>query len=265
MNLSFYLKKKYQKFMFNLSANENFLYLGFYKYLYIPPKNSISSFLDIYSKNKSPIKFLQIGANDGFIHDPLQKFIKRDNWTGVMLEPQPDVYREFLSRLHVHRNGIETINAALDKKDGKTILYTINASQERWATGLASFDKNVLLQNLKLEKTKRKAKKEGLQIPSDQEQWIKAVEINTISPKSLWSRFNGNTLDLLAIDTEGFDFEIIKILDIQKLNPQVIIYEEANFDDDTKIECKNFLKALGYETKSIDKDGLAIKNASTKN
>ena len=49
MKLKYYLKKKYNLFRFNLCANENPLYLFFYKYLYRPPKNSLSEFLDKYS------------------------------------------------------------------------------------------------------------------------------------------------------------------------------------------------------------------------
>ena len=96
MKLKYYLKKKYNQFRFNLCANENPLYLFFYKYLYRPPKNSLSEFLDKYSKKNAPLTFLQIGANDGFIYDPIQKFIKRDNWKGIMLEPQPIVFKQYL-------------------------------------------------------------------------------------------------------------------------------------------------------------------------
>ena len=65
MKLKYCLKKKYNQFRFNLCANENLLYLFFYKYLYRPPKNSLSEFLDKYSKENAPLTFLQIGANDG--------------------------------------------------------------------------------------------------------------------------------------------------------------------------------------------------------
>ena len=111
MKLKYYLKKKYNQFRFNLCANENPLYLFFYKYLYCPPKNSLSEFLDKYSKKNAPLTFLQIGANDGFIYDPIQKFIKRDNWKGIMLEPQPIVFKQYLTKIHAKRKEILQINA----------------------------------------------------------------------------------------------------------------------------------------------------------
>ena len=79
MSLLFQLKKKYKNFLFNLSAAENPLWLGYYRYIYKPSSGSLAEFIDRYSKEKKSITFLQIGANDGFIYDPIHKFIKRDN------------------------------------------------------------------------------------------------------------------------------------------------------------------------------------------
>jgi FkbM family methyltransferase len=259
MSLSYSLKKSYQKLIFNLSATENPLYLGFYKYFYSPPKNSLAAFLDKFSRKRSGIKFIQIGANDGFIHDPLHKFIKRDNWSGVMLEPQPDVYEQYLLKLYQSRDEVITINAALDKKDGKATLYKIGPSKDRWATGLASFDRKVLHRNLLKEKTKRKARKQGLEIPENPEKWIEAVKIDTISTDTLLKKGKTRNPDILAIDTEGFDFEILKMFDLSKVNPDVIIYEEENFDQVTKESCKNYLTEHEYVYHQVGRDAYAVK------
>ena len=42
------------------------------------------------------------------------------------------------------------------------------------------------------------------------------------------------SLDLLQIDTEGFDFEIIKMLDFKKLTPLVIHYEHIHLSNKDK-------------------------------
>ncbi|MCK7538606.1 MAG: hypothetical protein MZV63_50430 [Marinilabiliales bacterium] len=75
------------------------------KQMYKPRPGTIEVFLDKYSREHKPVTFLQVGANDGFINDPLHKFIKRDNWNGVLLEPQPDVFNDFLVKLHRKRPG----------------------------------------------------------------------------------------------------------------------------------------------------------------
>jgi hypothetical protein len=86
----------------------------------------------------------------------------------------------------------------------------------------------------------RKAAKEGIEIPKSEKDWIQEVEIDAISPESLIKKFDGKKIDLLAVDTEGFDFEILKMLDLKAMNPEVIIYEEEHFNEKTKEDCKGF-------------------------
>ena len=261
MNFTFFLKKSYNRFRFNLCAQENILYLFFYKYLYKPPKNSLSEFLHNYSKGKAQIVFLQIGATDGFIYDPLQKFIKRDNWQGVMLEPQPFVYDNLLTKIHAKRPEIITINAALSHKDGIADLYTLSISKERWANGLSSFNKQVLIDGIKDGSIHKKARKEGLRLPNPNnlDALIETVQIKTISPVTLLKKFDKKKINILSIDTEGFDYEIIKLLNIKDLLPEVIIYEEVNFDTTTKNECRAYLEALGYSILVKGKDVISLR------
>lgn len=259
MTIKYFIKKAYNNLRFYLSSTENLIYLGFYKYLYKPKEGSLSGFLDHYSKTKERITFLQIGANDGFIYDPIQKFIKRDNWNGVMLEPQPDVFNQFLVKIHAKRPEIIPINAALSPKDGKTTLYTIAFSKERWATGLSSFDKEVLLEKFKNGVIAKKAIKEGIMLPVKESDWIAEVEIDSMSPTTLLKKFENKKIDLLAIDTEGYDFEILKMLDLRTIKPEVIIYEEEHFDDETIKKCKEYLENLGYMHHRVGRDVYAKK------
>jgi len=264
MTLLFRLKKWYTKFLFNLSASENRVYLFFYRHFYKPKPGSLSEFLHNFSRKKHPVTFLQIGANDGFVYDPLHKFIKRDNWRGIMLEPQPDVFREFLVKLHRKRPEIVTLNAALDLNDGKKPLYKLAISNERWATGLSSFNKDVILKKVKDGSIMKHVKRQRLTLPDNPEDAIVSEEVMTISPETLLEKFGPGGFDLLAIDTEGFDYEILKMLDLKRISPEIILYEEVNFDDKTASECKAYLASHGYQCHTIRKDVLAIRNRPVK-
>lgn len=260
MRFKYRLRKAYRKFLFNLSASENPLYLGYCRHIYKPRPGTIEVFLDKYSREHKPVTFLQVGANDGFINDPLHIFIKRDNWKGVLLEPLPDVYNEFLVRLHRKRPGIKAINAALDQEDGTRPLYKLSISMERWATGLSSFNKEVLVKKLSDGSMTRNMRRQGITLPDNKDDCITSDEVATISPETLLKNFDGETLDLLAIDTEGFDYEILKMLDLNRISPEVIIYEEVVFDEKTAKECRDYLKSHGYSCQSIKRDVLATKN-----
>ncbi|MGY6521613.1 MAG: FkbM family methyltransferase [Mongoliitalea sp.] len=254
-----FFKKQYNQFRFNLCANENPLYLGFYKFFYKPPKDSLSEFLDQYSRKNAPITFIQIGANDGFIYDPLQKFIKRDYWKGIMLEPQPEVYEQWLTKIHHKRPEIVTINAALAPQSGQMELFIISFSKERWATGLSSFDRSVLERKVEDGTILKKAKKAGIEPPTDKRDWITSRKIQAITADQLIAKLEGASVDLLAIDTEGYDYEILKMMDLNHLSPDVIVYEDEHFDPTTRGACRRYLEDHGYQTHQVGRDAYAVK------
>lgn len=259
MGLVFKLTKAYRKLMFNLSASENPLYLFYYKKIFKPKPDSLDEILDNFSRINSPITFLQIGANDGFNGDPIHKFIKRYNWKGVMLEPQPDVYQKYLTKIHSKRPDIKTVNAALDLTDGTRTIYRLAISNERWANGLSSFDKQQLLSKVKNRRFLKHVKREGVSLPSNDEDLIVQHTIETISPESLLKKFGDQRINLVAIDTEGYDFEIIKMLDLKRINPDLILYEDENLDEETAKACKKYLHDHRYKTTTIRKDVIASK------
>lgn len=259
MNLKYRLIKAYTKLIFSLSSSENYLFHFFYRYLYKPERGSLDEFLDQYSKKTFPVTFLQVGANDGFIHDPLFKFIKRDNWKGIMLEPQPDVFNEYLARLHRKRPEIQAINAALDVRDGTKKLYKLSFSKERWATGMSGFSREVLVDKIRKGIVHYKAKKRSIDVPGNEEEMIVEENIATISPETLLKKFSNTGFRLLVIDTEGFDYEIIKMLNLDRISPEVIIYEAVHFNENTARECRAYLESHGFSCRSIGKDVLATK------
>jgi FkbM family methyltransferase len=259
MGLTFKVIKAYRKLLFHLSASENPLYLFYYKRFFKPRLGSLDEVLDNFSKQNSPTTFLQIGANDGFNGDPIHKFIKRDNWSGILLEPQPDVYHNWLVKIHKKRPEIKTINAALDEKDGKRILYKLAISNERWASGLSSFDKQQLLSKVTHKRFLKHVKREGIIVPERENDLIVEHEIDTISPETLFSKFGDQRINIVAIDTEGYDFEIIKMLDITKINPDIILYEDENLKQEAAKECMKYLCDNGYKITTIRKDVIAIK------
>ncbi|HMP99439.1 MAG TPA: FkbM family methyltransferase [Cyclobacteriaceae bacterium] len=254
-------KLKYKTFIFNLCANRNPVYIAFYKYLYKPKKGTLAYMLDKYSRNTANLTVIQIGANDGFNHDPIVKFIKRDNWNGVLLEPQPYVFDTYLKKLHQKSDQIHTLNAALNYEDGIRSMYNIAFSKSRWATGLSSFDKAVLYDAIDSGHVALRAKKEGILLPEKREDYIEEVQIACISPATLLKQYKIEKIDLLQIDAEGFDYEIIKMMNIAESKPGMIVFEDSHLNAEQLAECHNLLIANDYEIRKTSGNAVAIKKA----
>ena len=244
-----------------MSASNSWLFIRFYKYLYSPPKKSLSEFLDFYSSSQKENDFfvIQIGANDGITHDPIHKFIKRDSWKGVLLEPQSYVHNTFLKRLYSKNKGIHTLNAALGPKDGGQTLYKIGFSQMRWATGLASFHRENVEKAFSSGMVEKQCLKFGIALPPPSE-WITEESVMVISPDTILKKYKIPHIDLLQIDVEGFDFEVIKIFDIQKTQPRVIVYEHVHLSEEDQALAEKHLTVHQYRVKKYGANTVAALN-----
>ena len=260
MSLKRKAQNKWKKIRFNLSASNSLLFLGFYKYLYSPKKGSLSEFLSAYSlSKKGNFTVVQIGANDGISNDPIHKFIKRDGWNGVLLEPQSFVYNEFTRKIYAKSTEINVLNAAIGMEDGTLPMYKIGFSSTRWATGLSSFSKDQVLKAYDNGIVAYNCKKYGETIPTDKSKWISQEEVRVISPESLLKKFDIKKIDLLQIDAEGFDLEVIRIFDLKKYQPKVVVFENAGLSEDDYQTALKILKEAGYSTKRYDDNDIAMK------
>lgn len=258
------LQGQWKSLRFNLSAANNPFFIGFYRYLYKPKESSLSGFLNEYSlSKKAGFTVIQIGANDGITHDPIHKFIKRDKWNGVLLEPLPGVFHQYLKKIYAKDKGIKTLCAAIGERDGKQLIFKIGFSDMRWATGLTSFSKEKIEKAFEDGIVATNCSKFGFEIPKDKSKWISQEEVEVISPKTLMERFGIKKIDLLQIDAEGYDLEVIRIFDVATTQPEAIIFENVGL---VKSEYASYLEKLknqGYQIREFGANTLALKEGHT--
>ena len=260
MNFKSQVKAFYKGIVFNLSASNSLIFTFYYSVLYKPEINSLDDFTDRFSKITGKVLIVQIGANDGINNDPIHKFIKRDHWHGVLLEPQKFVFEKYLKPLYRKTKGITVLNAALDYNDGYKPIYKIAISNSRWATGLTSFNRKILEEAVKSGYIERQARKEGCHLPENKDEYIAEESVECICTETLLKRTGIERTDWLQIDTEGFDFEIIKMFNIGVNRPTVIVYENLHLSQTDREECINHLRINGYVFRDYGANTLAMRN-----
>lgn len=223
-----------------------------------PKKNTLPYFLAQQASNNSSFFVLQIGANDGLINDPIVNLIRKYKWKGVLLEPQPYVFNEKLAPLYSHQSDIKLENAAISKDEGVMPLHIVSFSQKRWATGLASFVKESLEEKINNGYIEKCAQRFGDRLPEKKADYLTTIPVPTISFQTIFNTYNLKKIDLLQIDTEGYDWEIIQLFPFEKLKPQIISFEIERLNELELQNCVSFLKNNGYSFQIIDRDGLAI-------
>ena len=252
------LREKLKQVRANILGLDPGLLKLYYRNFYSPKAESITARLDQLAKGKKPFYFLQVGGNDGFANDPIFKLIKRHGWRGVIVEPQEKVFKTLLKPTYRFSSKVKLENKAISDETGKRKLYKIAVSESRWATGLATFKKEVLEKQIKEDRIKRRAEKEKIDIEITSENWISWEEVDCITFEDLLAKHEFPSLNLLQIDTEGFDYELIKLIDFSKIKPKIISYENFHLNDEDRQNCRSLLQSNGYKVEEYGGDSLAV-------
>ena len=241
------IKHAVHQWRFNWAAKNGPSYRFYLRYVYQPKPGSVDALIDAWSKTKTKFTVLQVGANDGFTHDPVQKWAKRDAWQGVLLEPQLHVVANYTRKMYAAHPDIHVVNAALSEQDGTTKLYKISFSNDRWASGLSRFDKASLEQLIAEGRLDKRIRKNGAKPPKDTAQWIDAIDVPVISFPTLIAKYLIlQKTDLLMIDTEGFDGEVIRMFPFEEIQPALVVFEDMHLSADDLQRAHGRLAQFGY-------------------
>ena len=182
--------------------------------------------------------FVQVGAHDGIMHDPLYPFLSTNKWNGILIEPQENMFKKLQNRYR-NRTNLLFYPFAVHPNLSRVKLYIIknplNYSQTGWATILS----NRLSNN---NKTKLDTKE------------VKAMPLMDIIEKSKFK-----IIDLLQIDTEGFDYEVLKMFNFQVFKPVLVQFEYIHLSKNDYENSINLLFSNGYTTIKKKNDIIAIK------
>jgi FkbM family methyltransferase len=200
--------------------------------------------------------FIEIGANDGTGFDHLRPAILNSSWTGIMVEPVPYVF-ERLRRNYGQHPRVVLENAAIAAHDGHQPFYHLEevADFQReglpgWYHQIGSFSKDFVLSHARH--------------IADIDQRLTCTEVPCLTFESLCQKHKVERLDLVAIDAEGFDAEIVKLIDLARRHPRLILYEHYHLSPADRKFCRSRLAEAGYETmeEHFDTWGLQTGNDS---
>lgn len=211
------------------------------------PEDPLIRVLSEFARACPEATFMQIGANDGDKGDYLQDYV-RNRWRGVLVEPIPYVFASLAGR-YGGCPRLTLVNAAVTDHDGTATLYYLPKADSDdlpyWYDALATFRKDVLL-------------KHEPWIP-DIGSRIATIEVRALTFGSLCADNGIEHVDLIQIDTEGYDFEIIRQIDLDRYRPLIVLYEHFHLAPDERQACELHLREKGYICGSNYMDTLAVR------
>jgi FkbM family methyltransferase len=182
--------------------------------------------------------FVDVGANDGVRGDPVFEFVSQFHWKGIFVEPQPRLFRKLVGN---YKDEPQLIfeNVALGDRDGEATFYAFKESPDLpdEASALASFDRDRLVNN-------------GPGFKGE----IEEIKVPTMTARSLLAKHDVSHIDYLQVDTEGFDYEVVRMFLETGIKPALIHYEHGCLDAETLCKALALLARHQYRVLTIGVD-----------
>ena len=199
--------------------------------------------------DKREVFFVQVGSNDGLQGDPIHDLIiNHKTWAGIFIEPVDFLFQR-LEKNYGDADRFVFENVAIGNEKGtKRFFYVSDKAKDElelpyWHDQLGSFDKNHIRQSL------------GDQVSP----YIIEEDIECLPLQEVLDRNQVTAIDLIHIDTEGFDYKVLSQVDLGIYKPSVILFEHKHLVGGELEKANSLLKKAGYRLFEYGGDTLAVR------
>ncbi|MEZ5420156.1 MAG: FkbM family methyltransferase [Vicinamibacterales bacterium] len=186
--------------------------------------------------------FVQIGAMDGVSFDDFHGYVRMYGWAGLLVEPVPWQF-ERLKAAYASLPGGATRYAfepaAVAAHDGTVDMLVIDRAAVDDGRVAPCFGGMSAIW----------PPRNGLASDGDAavvRAFGRRLTVPCLTLPTLLARHGVGRLDILCIDAEGWDFAILRQLDVEHLRPAVIRCEWINLDAGERQAALDWLRARGY-------------------
>ena len=169
-----------------------------------------------------------------------------------MVEPVPYVF-DRLRRNMAGNPRVALANVAIADTDGTKDFFHLAEAPPgdqvwAWYHALGSFDRELLLSHVEL-------------IP-DIASRVVTTPVTCLTFDSLCAQHGLSTVDVIQIDTEGYDDVVLSLIDLDRYRPQVVMFEHIHLAAGVRAGIEERLRQQGYERFSDDMDTVAVHRSS---
>ena len=153
----------------------------------------------------------------------------------MLVEPQLEAF-ELLKKNYSGQQGLQFYNVVIGPHDGEITLYTRDGGMVQ----AASIEKQLMNK------------------PGHRRRLLDARRVPCWTFDTLLQEAHApKVIDLLQIDAEGFDYEIIRSIDFDRVKPAIIHYEHMVLSQPDRNACLELLARHGYRFFLEDSDTTA--------
>ena len=192
-----------------------------------------------------------IGAHNG---TGLEELILKQKNKVLLIEPVNYNFQSLKYKFK-NKNNIIFENVGISDERNQIQFYYVKESSvkklgKEWATGIGSFKKKHLLDH----------HRKRFQIVEDD---IEDIDIKILVFDDLIKKYNISEIEYLFIDTEGYDYKIIKSLNLNKIKINKVKFEYKHLDDTFRFEVRlkelrSIFNQFNYIETKIDNENVTF-------
>jgi FkbM family methyltransferase len=195
---------------------------------------------------------IEVGANDGKTGDPAHHFIQsRRRCKALLIEPVPYLF-ERLQRNYSRVPGCVPVNVAVGPVLGSASIYYIDPEAKKsfpelphYFEELASFDKRRITSVL------------GDRAAS----LLRERVVKTIPLRTLLEERGISKVDFLQIDTEGYDYQVLKTFPFDLGPPRLVCFEHCHLSQSDRTAAVSLMANYGYSVEKWGKDFVCVRRS----
>lgn len=180
---------------------------------------------------KRSATIVQIGSNDGKTGDPIFHALQKNKkWKAILVEPVPYLFERLKNNYSEDARFIFE-NVAINDGSEQT-FYAIKPEVKNllqdlppWFDQLGSFLKSNITKHLN----------------GRLEPYIQEIKLQGVTLNDLFLKHSLTDIELLHIDTEGYDWKILSQLNLKTYQPSLILYEQKHLTEKEKQQSVEFL------------------------
>ena len=190
-----------------------------------------------------------IGANNG---SGLEELILKQKNKVLLIEPVNYNFQQLKNKFK-NKDNITFENVGISDEKKQIKFYYVNENSikklgKEWASGIGSFKKKHLLDH------------HGKRFKITESE-IEEANIKIVTFDDIIKKYNINEIEYLFIDTEGYDYQIIRSINFNKIKINRIKFEYKHFDDTFKFEkrlseLREMFRQLNFKETDIDDENI---------
>lgn len=185
------------------------------------------------SEIEGPANVVEIGAMDGVRFDPLHRHIVEKRWNAVVVEPLADVF-ELLRRNYQGCGWVRCANVAISETTGPLHMFrvkreVIEGGAPDWLLGISSAFKRPDLAYL-----------EGA---------VAEEDVRGLTFGDFAEEFGIQRIDVLQVDTEGYDWRVLRQIDLERWRIGLIHVELYHVPPPDRVKAFEALRRASYTFK----------------